>query len=139
LDLAVGKGAVGADRALVDESAPLDGHRSAVDRNFRIAKAPVGGRVTNAQLLHLARTTAHRVLMALAAGLRVVERTEPIGDCLKLVEHAEIALVRRLIREAVAFVVEAGGRRGRGGTAQHAAGSTANTATPTTVFLGPLG
>src|SRR5207244_12280341 len=49
-------------------------------------------------------------LVALAARLGVEDRTQAVGDGFKLLKNILIRLVRRIVRNAVTFVVEAGGR-----------------------------
>src|SRR4051812_178166 len=59
-------------------------------------------------LRHLARATRHDVLMALAAGLRVVGRPESIPDALHLFED-ELVVVERTQRDDRVFVERVGG------------------------------
>src|SRR5205823_5726705 len=105
-----GEGGVGADGALVHQRAPLDDHGTAVDRNFRVLKAAVAALVSDTQLQDLAAAATDRVLVALAAGLRIEERTEAIRDGLEFLEFRLVCLVRRIVCDAVTLVVEAGGR-----------------------------
>ena len=51
--------------------------------------------------------------MALAAGLRVVERAEPVGYLLDFVELDLIRRVRGVVHQPVALVVEARRRLGK--------------------------
>src|SRR5205085_11297918 len=106
-----GEGGVGADGALVHQRAPLDDHGTAVDRNFRVLKAAVAALVPDTQLQDLAAAASDRVLVALAAGLRIEERTEAIRDGLEFLELRLVCLVRRIVCDAVTLVVEAGWRR----------------------------
>jgi hypothetical protein len=79
----------------------------------------VGERVAvvgaGAQLGDLAGGPAHRVLVALAARLGVVDRPQAVGHLLDLVEHGAVGVHLRLGLEAVRLVVEAGRRLGRVG------------------------
>ena len=80
LDLERGKRGARADGAIVDEIAARDHRRPVPDGNARVDEAARGVAVSRAQLGHLAGAAGVRVLVALAAGLRVVERAEPVRD-----------------------------------------------------------
>ncbi len=60
----------------------------------------------NAQFGELADAAGRRVLVAFAAGLRVVNRPEPIRNTLHLVELGLVCLMGGLIHHAVAGAVE---------------------------------
>jgi hypothetical protein len=93
---------VGVDRPVVDQrpARPV-GEGEAVE-------------TAHPQLVDLARRPAHRVLMALGAGLGVVDRPQAVGDRFALLEDAAVEVHLRLRLEAVGQVVEAR-RRLRGG------------------------
>ncbi len=107
LDLVVGVGAVRADRAVVDQRAPLDEGLAPRDRHARSLEAAARVAMAGAQLRDLAAAAGDRILVALAARLRVVERSESVRDRLDGVEFVEIVLERRRVGEAVALPVEA--------------------------------
>src|ERR1700733_468011 len=69
--------------------------------------------MTDAQFCDLGGGAGNRALVALAAGLRVVERSEAVADLLDLLECLLIGLVSRIIGDAVALVVETGRSFGR--------------------------
>ena len=89
---------------------PVITRRSVPDRDARVDEAARGVAVSRSQLGHLAGAAGVRVLVALAAGLRVVERAEPVGDPLDAVELLAVGFVGVLVHEAVAGAVERGGR-----------------------------
>ena len=66
--------------------------------------------VADTQLCDLTNAAGNRTLMALSAGLSVVERTEPIGDDFDMFKIDLVGLVRLIICNGVALVVEAGRR-----------------------------
>src|SRR5262249_35833483 len=70
--------------------------------------------VPGAELRDLADAAARRVLMAFAARLGVVHRSEPVGDRLALVEDRASGVEVGLGQEAVGQVVEARGGFGNG-------------------------
>src|SRR5258708_5241087 len=70
--------------------------------------------VANAQFRNLGGAAGGGILMALAAGLRVVERAQAVGDLLDFIELDLIRRVRGVVHQAVALVVKAGGRFGKG-------------------------
>src|SRR5213075_1585368 len=94
---------------IVDERATGDGNGTARDRDVCVAKPSVRSQMTHPQFRDLTRSTRGGVLMALAAGLRVVEWSQPIRDFFHLVECVLIGLVGGVIARAVAPVVESGG------------------------------
>jgi len=90
------------------------------DRNLRVLEVSIAIQVTRANLGDLARSAGNGTLVALAAGLRVVEGSEAVRDLLYGVEFREVRLMRRLVRDAITAVVKSRGRldcrqrRGRG-------------------------
>src|SRR5438309_11570052 len=70
--------------------------------------------MTDPQFRDLTRPARGGVLLALAAGLRVVEWSQAIRDFFHLVEYLVIGLVDGIIGRAVAPVVESGGCLRRG-------------------------
>src|SRR6266516_5760105 len=111
LDLRVGECGVRANGAIVDERAPGDHDRTTGNRDVRVAELSGGIEVADAQLADLAGTPRCRVLVALAAGLCIVERSQPIVDVLDLVKALPVGVVGRIIDHAVALVVEGAGDR----------------------------
>src|SRR5947208_1379553 len=67
----------------------------------------MGTAMAHAQLRDLGGTARSRVLMALAAGLRVIQRSKSIGNLFDLVELGLIHGVRGVVHYSVAFVVKA--------------------------------
>ena len=113
MNLRVGERRVGADGAIVDEGAAADRVGPAGDRDVGILEPAVPSAMTDAQLRDLTRAPGDRVLVALAARLRVVQRPEPVVDLFHIVERRLIGLVGRVIHHAVALVVESSGRVGK--------------------------
>src|SRR5438309_10679882 len=70
--------------------------------------------MTDPQFRDLTRPARGGVLLALAAGLRVVEWSQAIRDFFHLVEYSLIGLVDGVVARAVAPVVESGGCLRRG-------------------------
>ena len=95
---------------MIYQGAPFDTRRSTVDRNFRVLKRAVSALVANAQLQHLTGTAGNRILMALATGLRVEERTKAVRDGFEFLKLRLVCLVRRVVCDAVTLIVKAGGR-----------------------------
>src|SRR5215469_11819674 len=110
LNFCRGKCCVGANGAVVDEGAPFDGFGTMVDGNIRIFKPATGTPMADAQFRYLTRAARGWVLMALAAGLRVVKRPEAIGDLFDLIELPLIHGVRGVVHHSVGLVVESSGR-----------------------------
>jgi predicted subunit of tRNA(5-methylaminomethyl-2-thiouridylate) methyltransferase len=48
--------------------------------------------------------------VAFATGLRVIERSETVAELLDFLEFRLIGLMSRIVRDAVALIVESGGR-----------------------------
>src|SRR5580698_6365153 len=63
--------------------------------------------MTDAQFCNLGGGAGNRILMALAAGLGVVERSEAVADLLDFLEYFLIGLMSRIVGDAVTFVVKA--------------------------------
>ncbi len=114
LNLGVRERRVRANGPIVDERATGNGNGAARDRDVGVAKPPIGSQMTHPQLGDLTRSARGGVLMALAAGLRVVEWSQAIRDLFHLVEYLLIGLVDGVIARAVAPVVESGGCLRRG-------------------------
>src|SRR5260370_14350213 len=64
----------------------------------------------DAKFRDLAGAAGRGILMALAAGLRVVERAEAVGDLFDFIKLRLIRGMRGVVHQAVGLVVEAGGR-----------------------------
>src|SRR5256884_6902593 len=124
LDLRVGECGVGANGAIVDERAPRNHDRATRNRDVRVAELAGRVDVADAQLADLARTPRCRVLVAFAAGLRIVEWSQPIVDVLGLVKALPVGVVGRIIDHAVALVVQ-GAHRLRPGRAWDGRGKRA--------------
>src|SRR5262249_40323213 len=71
-------------------------------------------KVARAELAYLARPAGDRVLVALAAGLRVKDRPQPVRDLLLLAEVVHIRVEVGLRDKAVGLVVKARGGFDRG-------------------------
>jgi hypothetical protein len=80
------------------------------NRNLGILEASIAIQMADAKLGHLAGATGNRILVALAAGLRVVQRSEAVSDLLYFIEHSQIRLMRRGIRDPITAVVKSGRR-----------------------------
>src|SRR5439155_23101310 len=109
LDLGVGKRGVRTDGAIIDERAARDDLASMRDGDVRISETPIGPPMPYAQLRDLARATRARVLVALAAGLRVVEGTEAVVHRFGLVEFLLVGLVGGVVNHPITPAVEACG------------------------------
>jgi hypothetical protein len=120
LNFCRGESRVGANGAIVDEGAAFDDFSAVIDGNFRVAKMAVGSVVADAHFGNLAGGAGDRILVAFAAGLRVIERTEAIGNVLDFFELRLIGLVSGIVDHAVGFVVKTCGgfRRIRGGSSE---------------------
>ncbi len=85
-----------------------------IDRDLRILELVVCVQMSHAQLGDLAGGTGDRSLVALAAGLGVVEGPKSIGgDVLDLLEKLLIRGTPGGIGKSIALVVESGCRFGR--------------------------
>ena len=62
--------------------------------------------VADAQFGNLAGAARGGVLVALAAGLRVIQRSETVGEMLDLLERVLVRGVGRVVNEAITFVIE---------------------------------
>jgi hypothetical protein len=80
------------------------------NRNLGILKVPIAIQVAHAQLRYLTGAAGNGILMALAAGLRVIKWSETVCDLLYGIEFRPVRLVRSLVHEAIAAVVESGRR-----------------------------
>src|SRR5207245_9287894 len=98
---------------IVDERATGDDNRPARDRDVGVAEPPIGSQMTHPQFGDLTRCARGGVLMALAAGLGVVEWSQPVRDFFDLVEGVLIGLVGGVIDRAIAPVVGSVGGLGR--------------------------
>ena len=84
-----------------------------IDRNLGVLEITVPPLMADTQLCDLTNAAGHWTLMALAAGLSIVERTEPIGDDFEMFKIGLVRLVRLIVYDTVALVVEADRRLGR--------------------------
>ena len=83
-----------------------------IDGNFRILKHAMGIFVADAQFGNLAGAAGGGILVALAAGLRVIERAESVGEMLDLFERVLVRGVGGVVDQTVALVVEPSGSFG---------------------------
>src|SRR5260370_382176 len=113
LNFRAGEGSVRANGAVVHQGAALNDLGTAGDGNLGILELAAGTAVTDTQFRDLAGATGSGILMALAAGLRVVERPQPVGYLLDFVELDLIRRVRGVVHQPVALVVEARRRLGK--------------------------
>src|SRR5205823_4480702 len=109
LDLRIGERGTGTDGPVVHERAAGDDDLAARDGNVGVPEAPVFAAVADAQLGDLARAARGGILVTLAAGLGVVERTQPVVDGFDFVEAVLIRMMGGVVHHAVAEVVESGG------------------------------
>ena len=112
LNFGAGEGAAGADGAVVNQGAAFDDFRAVVNGNFRVLKVAVEVTMTYAQFGHLAGAAGDGALVALPAGLRVVEGAEAVGGSFCFVELGLIGDVSGGVDKAIALVIEAGGSFG---------------------------
>ena len=109
LNLGVGKSRARTNGAIIDERAARDDFASVRDGDVRISETAIGSSMPHAQLRDLGRPARSRVLMALAAGLRVVEGAEAVVHCFGFIELLSVGLVGGVVNHAVTLVVEACG------------------------------
>src|SRR5580693_5909472 len=105
LNFRAGESAAGADGTVVDQRAAFDDLRAVIDGHFGILKHAVGVLVSDAQFGNLARAARGGILMALAAGLRVVQRAQSVGKMLDLFKRVLIRGVRGVVSETVTLVI----------------------------------
>src|SRR6266852_175590 len=110
LNFGAGEGGIRANGAVVDERATFDDFGSTSNGDFGIYELPVGTAVTHAQFADLAGAAGSGILVALAAGLRVVKRAEAVGDLLDFIELDLIGGMGGVVHETVGLIVETGGR-----------------------------
>src|SRR5260370_3132405 len=128
LNLRAGKGGIGTDRPIIHQRTVLDDFRSARDGYLWIHELAVGSTMADAQFRHLAGAAGSGILVALAAGLRVIERTEAVGDGFGLLKLGLIRRVRGVIHQPIRLVVEASRRlRKRRSKDKKGAGQEGNT------------
>ena len=110
LNLRVRESRIRADGAIIHKRSAGDDFCSASDRDVWILETPIRSPMSHAQFRDLACPSRGRVLVTLAAGLRVVERPKPVFHIFRFIKFLLIGLVGCVINHAVAFVVEASGR-----------------------------
>src|SRR6476646_1127585 len=113
LDFGTWESAAGTDGSIVDERAVLDDFGAVVDGDFRIPKHAMGIEVADTQFGNLAGAASGGILVALAAGLRVVKRAKAVRDCFYFFELGLIGGVGRVVDQTVASVVKTSGRLGK--------------------------
>src|SRR5713101_6200128 len=109
LNFRAGKSGIGADGTVVHQGAALDDLRAAGDGNLRVHELTVGSCMSDPQFGHLAGAAGSGILVALAAGLGVVERAETVVERLSFVELCLIRSMSSVIHHAVGLIVETGG------------------------------
>jgi len=82
--------------------------------DVRISEAPIGSSMPHSQLRDLGRPARGWILVALAAGLRVVDGAEAVIHCFGFIEFLFVGLVGGIVNHAVTLVVEACGGLRRG-------------------------
>ena len=113
LGVAVGVLRARADGLVVDQRPVGDDDRAASDADLGEDEVPLRVAVSGAELGDLASSSCDRVLVTVATGVGVVERAQPGGDLLLLVERGLVGTVCREIHHPVGLAVE-GGERVRG-------------------------
>src|SRR5258708_28449594 len=108
LNFRAGESGIRADGAVVHERASFDDLRSTSDGDFRILKFAIRATVSHAQFGDLARAPGSRILVALAAGLRVIERAEAVGDLFDFIELDLVGGVGGVVDQPIGLVVVAG-------------------------------
>src|SRR5712664_667882 len=109
VNLCVGEGFARTDGTVIHQRASRDDFCAAGDWDLRIAKTAIWSAVAHPQLRNLACSARRGVLVALAAGLRVVKRAQTVLYRLYIVKPRLVSLMSRIIHQTVALVVEAGG------------------------------
>src|SRR5262249_8989726 len=112
-----GEGAGGEGGRVVDKGGVGNSSPAMSDGNIGRLEAAVGIVVADAQFANLRGAAGDGILMAFAAGLRVVERAKALADLLKFIKLGQVGLMGGFVHHAVGFVVESGWRigwRGRG-------------------------
>src|SRR5713226_6419436 len=109
LNFRAGEGSIRTDGAVVHQGAAFDDFRSTSNRDFGTYELAAGTTVAHAKFADLAGAARGGVLMALAAGLRVVKRAKAVGDGFRFIELGLIGGVGGVVRETVGPIVEAGG------------------------------
>src|SRR2546422_9760346 len=127
LNLGVGKSRVRTNGAIIDERAARDAFASVSYGDVRISETPLGSSMSHSQLRDLARPTRCRILVALAAGLRVVEGAEAVIHCFGFIEFLFVGLVGGIVKPCRYSC-----RRSPAGASEEGGGSEAKAkATPT--------
>src|SRR5580693_1330908 len=103
LNFRAGKGPARADCTVVDQRTPLDDLGSMIDGDFRILKNTLCIVMSHAQFRDLARTTRGRILVALAAGLCVVQWPESVRHSFHFFEFGLVGAVRRVVDHTIAL------------------------------------
>src|SRR5216684_3968214 len=109
LNFRAGEGSIRTDGAVVHERATFDDLRSASNGDIGIYELAMGAAVAHAKFADLAGAARGGILVTLAAGLRVVERAQAVGDGFRFLELGLIGGVGGVVRETVGLIVEAGG------------------------------
>ena len=84
-----------------------------IDGNFRVLKNALCIVMPHAQFSHLARTTCGRILVALAAGLRIVQRPESVRQSFYFLKFGLVGAVRRIVDHTITLVIESCGSLGK--------------------------
>ncbi len=110
LDFRGGESGIGANGPVIYKRTAFDDLCAASNGDFRILKFTAGTAMANAQFGDLARTARRGVLMALTAGLSVIERPQTLRNALRFVEPLLISRVGGIVDHAVGLVIKATGR-----------------------------
>ncbi len=109
LDFGCGESTAGADGAVVNKRAAFNDLGTMIDGDFGELKPTLSIIVSDAQFGNLGGAAGGGILMALAAGLRVVKRAEALGD---VQDRLKVVLIDRVgggVDHTIALVVESGG------------------------------
>src|ERR1700731_3923605 len=107
LNFFVGKRRTRANGAIIYQRAASNHLCSVGDWDFGSAKAPARPVMADPQFRYLRRAAGPGTLVALRAGLCVVQRSKTVTQLLDSLELHLVSLVRYIINRAVAFVVKA--------------------------------
>src|SRR5260370_23647034 len=109
LNFRAGEGSVWTDGTVVHERATFDDLRSASNGDIGIYELAVGTTGAHAKFADLSGGARGGVLMALAAGLRVVKRSQAVGEGPRFIELGLIGGGGGVIHRTIGLVVGAGG------------------------------
>ena len=110
LDLQIGKRSIRTNGAIIHQGAAGNDLSSASNRDIRVEKPAIRPQVTHSQFRNLTGAARGGILVTLTAGLRVIQRSQPIRHTFDLIELGLIGLMGGIIHHAVTLIIEAGGR-----------------------------